>query len=168
MMWMKLLTSRWTLAGVVLIALSSGVLYYGHTQRVKGEAAGRAEVQARWDHSEAEKAAESARLAATARAKEDADKQSAKRIQDALQQKLDFADSRARDLARRLSAYQARSGQPSLPQAPGSAPVADPPAGVSPGSGAVEQAAESAFGACARDAERLAGWQEWWGAVSND
>ena len=42
MMWMKLLTSRWTLAGVVLIALSSGVLYYGHTQRVKGEAAGRA------------------------------------------------------------------------------------------------------------------------------
>jgi len=131
----------------------------------RGEATGRAEVQAEWDAENEEIARQRALQEATARAKEEADRKAAEEIQDALQEKLDSADARARDLARRLRQYQARACASTVPQDAGSAPLVDPAAGVPEDGGTAGQLLEEHLAACARDAERLSGWQDWWKRV---
>lgn len=101
--------------------------------------------------------------------KEAADKATAERIEHELQTKLAAADTRGRDLARRLS-IAARAACPGGGAVPGAADPAGQPgqAAGEPGDGeAIERATAEHLAACGRDAERLAGWQAWWGEVSS-
>lgn len=157
--------ARLILAGVAVASLVGGVLYLRHHWISQGEASGRADVQARWDIEREEIARQRALQEAEARAKEEADRQAAKEVQDALQEKLDSADARARDLARRLYDYQARLSALQLSRPADPATGADSPTGVPEDGGAVGQLLEEHLAACARDAERLSGWQDWWGRV---
>lgn len=152
---------------IVAAIVATAVWSFSNARYSAGEAAGAAQVRAEWDAEKRAIAAENARLEEEKVAKEKSDQAAAKEIQDALQQKLDSADSRARDLARRLSVYQARDRQRGLPADAGPASGPDSAAGEPGSDGAIGQATEEAFGACARDAERLAGWQEWWARVGD-
>lgn len=106
--------------------------------------------------------------AGKAAAKEAADKATAERIEHELSTKLAAADARGRDLARRLS-IAARAACPGGGAVPGATGAAAEPPGAAgePGDGeAIERATAEHLSACDRDAERLAGWQAWWGEVS--
>ena len=141
-----------------LLGLIAGLWWFGHSRYE----AGQADVRAEWDAAivvaqiEADK-------------KEAADAEVAKAMQDELVRRgglLDAATARGRTLAGRLRNYQASR---CLPQA------ADPAAGPAPAPGvpgdpagpgtAVELALDNHLSACERDAERLSGWQRWWGEV---
>ena len=134
--------------GAAVAAIVIGGWYYGHTRYNAGQDDIRAGV--------AEQVA--AATAETARIEAERVKLS-ERIEDELQPKLAAADASARDTARKLRI--ATSSCP-LPKAAGTA--ADPSA--SPGepgdAEAIGQATERFFAAAARDAERLAAWQEWY------
>ena len=150
------------LGALAVVGLLSWGAYslYSH-----GEAAGRAIVQKQWDDATSELARQRALQDAETRAKMERDSRIAKEIQDALQQKLDSADARGRDLARRLLDYQARIAALQLSRPADPATGADGTPGVPEDGGAVGQALEEHLAACGRDAERLAGWQEWWARV---
>lgn len=157
-------------AGAALLALVAGVLFLRNHWISLGEASGRAEVQATLDHTLEEIARQSALQEATARAKEEADRQAALEIQNELESSLRDVTERADSLARRLRDYQSRDRARRLSEAAAAASGAGSAPGESSDSGeagtAVDLALEAHLGACARDAERLAGWQEWWGRVN--
>ena len=96
----------------------------------------------------------------------EADRATARRVEDALQTRLAVATRDGRDLARRLHDYETRrcaGGVSAAADAPGEPAGA---AGEPAGEGRVGEAAAALSAACARDSERLAGWQQWWRAVS--
>lgn len=75
------------------------------------------------------------------------------------------ADSTARGLAERLRDYQARRCSGPVPAAADPAPGGAPPGGE-PGDGAeVDRRTAGHLAACARDAEALNGWNDWWDGV---
>lgn len=94
-----------------------------------------------------------------------ADRLAAEETQRELEARLAAADTGARDLARRLRDYQARRCRSTVPAAADAGPR---PTGATaePGDGeAVERAVAEHLSACAADATRLQGWQDWWGRV---
>ena len=122
--------------------------------------AGQESVQVKWDAERAiqqkafdDAAAETARI--------DAERNRlTQEIENVLKPKLALADLAARDVARELRSYRARLA--ALSQAAGPAPEPDAAGGI-PGDPA--GAEEDHFAACARDAERLNGWIEWYGSL---
>ena len=137
-----------------LLGLIAGLWWFGNTRYE----AGQADVRAEWDR---------AIIIAQEQAdkKEAADAAIAKAMQDELTRvggSLDAATARGRTLAARLSEALRRA---CVPETPGAAPGADDPTGESGDGGAIERALGSHVEACARDAERLGSWQEWWKEV---
>ena len=129
--------------------LVAAVWYYGHTRYNAGQDDIRAEV------------AEQVAIATAKTARIDAERvKLSERIEHDLQPRLAAADASARDTARKLRIATARSCP--LPKAADS--TADPSAAPGePGDAeAIGQATERYFAAAARDAERLAAWQEWY------
>lgn len=172
------LVSRWpwVLAGtaLVVLAIGAGLWAVRSAGYRAGDADGRAAVQALWD---AERRLQQQQLDDARRAaadREARDRRIAQEHQDALQARADTADRNARDLARRLRDYQARpcpAGDP-VPGPADAATGADPAPGGAGGDaaarGRIDAAVADVMAACARDAERLAGWQRWWTDVSRD
>ena len=134
--------------------LVAAVWYYGHTRYNAGQDDMRAEVA----EQVAKATAETARI--------DAERvKLSERIEHDLQPKIAAADANARSLARRLREY---AGSRPVSTAPDSAAEPSDAPGE-PGDGdPVERATEQHFAACARDSERLAAWQEWYLALSNN
>lgn len=89
-----------------------------------------------------------------------------RRIEDDTNSRITAADAAARDLARRLRLSQTRAAEAERAAA-AAARDADAARRVAADSeaarrnAAVDRATEAHFGACARDAERLTGLQEW-------
>lgn len=164
-----LIGSKFVLTRVLPALAVAGAIWWAYSWAYgRGEAAGAAQVQAAWDADRKAQDAATAALQAQARAREAADRKAAQEVQNALQERLVAADDLARDLARRLSAaYKANARQPSLPGPADPATGADSAPGVAPGDGALAAVTADVMAACARDSERLAGWQEWWGRVGN-
>ena len=168
-MW-SLLLKNWKpiLAAAVVVG---GVLWLRSVWMESGEERGRAAVQALWDAEKAE-AAEALREEEKRREeKRKKDEEAAKEVQRELEERVAESDARSADLARRLREWQARSCRGSaMPAAPGAAAGTGGAAGVPQDEGAagtaVDLALENHLAACGRDAERLAGWQDWWGRVT--
>ena len=140
--------------GAAVAAIVIGGWYYGHTRYNAGQDDIRAEV--------AEQVAKA--TAETTRIEAERVKLS-ERIEHDLQPKIAAADANARSLARRLREY---AGSRPVSTAPDSAAEPSDAPGE-PGDGdPVERATEQHFAACARDSERLAAWQEWYLALSNN
>ena len=164
----------WRLIGAVAVvaAILGGLWFVYGRIHAAGEAEGRDAVLKAWHDANVEEDRQTALLEAKAREKEEADRIAAKRIEDELQSRLFDADKRSSDLARRLREYAARDRQRSLSDAARATAGADGAAGEPGDSGeartAVDAALEAHLGACARDAERLAGWQSWWQAVNEN
>jgi hypothetical protein len=133
--------------GVGLALALAGHGWFGyHKAHRSGYEAGSAAVKAEW-HLERARAAEAARAAleaATARHQE---------VERGLSEKLDAADRRGRDLARRLRYAPAA---PALPATCHAAPAPDGPAGESSDEGGVGEALAAHLSACERDAARFA------------
>ena len=137
---------------IALVAIVGGVWSFGHNRYEAGQEAARAEMAA----DVARAAAETARI--------DAERaRLADRIEHDLQPKLKDATDRANSLSSRLWAYT--RSRP-LPQAPGTAPEPSGSTGESADGDPVGEALTAHLGACARDATRLAGWQEWYAGIS--
>ena len=131
--------------------LVAAVWYYGHTRYNAGQDDIRAEV--------AEQVAKA--TAETVRIETERDAIS-RRIESELLPRIQDADANARDLARRLRIATSRRA---VPQATGTAADAATPGGEPADGGDIERATEDHFAACARDAERLNGWIEWYEAA---
>lgn len=158
---LKALPWRLIGAGVAVAALIGAVGWFSHARYTAGESAGRAQVQKQWDEARtAQERAYSAQKAAT-EAQIAADKKAAEELQRELETRLAAADASGRDLARRLQDYRVRASRCAVSTPTGTAPGPDDPAGESPGDEAIGRATEEVFSACKRDAERLAGFQEW-------
>jgi len=155
------------IAGVLaIIALLGAVRHNGYNS---GYDKGATTIQAQWDKDK--------RLqeAAIQRARDDAQKvkeqneKLAKEIENVLRPAIDAATADGLGLSERLRNYQARfaSCSRNLSAATGAASgTAQPAAGEPDNSSAVGEAADQHFAACARDAARLKGWQDWYAAVS--
>jgi hypothetical protein len=145
---------------LIVVALLAGGAWALHHHGVK---AGRAEVQIQW-------AAAIAKATVEAVKKEEADAEHAKKLQDELVKKdglLAAATADGRSLAERLRNAQARAClPPAAGPAGGLGSAPGEPADGLPAQSAVDAAVEDHFAACARDAERLLGFQQWWKAVS--
>ena len=135
----------WLGAGLALALAALGWVGYRTAYQSGYEAAGAA-VRAEW-YAERAKAAEAATAALRA---ETAKHQEVER---GLTDKLDAADRRGRDLARRLRDALAAPGVPAA--CPGAA-APDGPAGEPGDARAIDEAFIAHLGACERDAERLA------------
>jgi len=133
--------------GIGLALALAGLGWLGYrTAYQGGYRAAEATVRAEW-HLERAKAAEAAREAL---AREYARHQEVER---GLSERLDAADRRGRDLARRLRDALAASG---LPSACPNAPALDDPAGEPQDAGEVGAALADHLAACERDAARFA------------
>lgn len=80
-------------------------------------------------------------------------------------QRIAAADAAAADVARRLSAYQARARHCAVSQAAGSTGDSSQTSGESGDAQGIERATERHLAACARDAERLTMWQEFYSGL---
>jgi len=133
--------------GAALALALAALGWAGHRSAYQGgHEAGSAAVRAEW-HLERAKAAEAAREAEAliyARHQE---------VERGLSEKLDAADRRGRELARRLRDARATPGVPAA--CPGAAPV-DGAAGEPGDARAIDEALINHLKACERDAERLA------------
>jgi len=133
--------------GVALAAalLVGGWFAYNRAYNA-GYGAGQSAVRAEWAeaNSKAMQAAGEALRAELARREE---------IERGLEAKLDSADRRGRDLARRLR--NALAADCPLPQAPATPGEADGTGGVAADSRAVDEALDAHLAACERDATRL-------------
>ena len=136
---------------LALAALVGGVLFYGHSRYNAGQADVRAEV--------AEQVAKA--TVETARIEAERD-QISRKLENDILPRLQDATDRANSLAGRLRQH---SHSRPMPQAPGAAPSPSGEAREPSGDGGVEQATERVFESCARDAERLKGWQDWYSAI---
>ncbi len=160
---MPFLLAYWRpLAGLaVLLAIVAGIIGYGHSRYAAGEAAGKAHVKKAWDAAALAQRTAYAEAAAAAAQKEADQRKAAEEIEHDLRTKLSAADAGGRSLARRLHDYQASArGCP----VPGAAPSAGQPAGSGgepARAAAIGRASEDAFATCARDAERLNGYDAW-------
>jgi hypothetical protein len=136
--------------GVGLALALTGLGWVGYQRAYQsGYRAGSAEVKAEW-HLERARAAEAARAAldaAIARQQE---------VERDLQDKLDAADRRGRDLARRL-----RNALAPMPRECPAAPVPDGPAGEPGDAGGLGSALADHLAACERDAARFSELQDW-------
>lgn len=137
--------------GLALAVTLTAAGWFGYRAAHRaGYEAGSAAVKAEW-HADRVRAAEAATEALRA--------SDAKRVEVErdLEAKLDAADRRGRELARRLR------NPPACPvPGPGIAPVpADGAAGEPGDEGAVDAALAAHLGACERDAERLGELQRW-------
>jgi hypothetical protein len=135
----------WLGAGLALALAALGWAGYRAAYQ-GGHEAGSAAVRAEW-HLERAKAAEAAREAEAliyARHQE---------VERGLSERLDAADRRGRELARRLRDARAAPGVPAA--CPGAA-APDGPAGEPGDARAIDEAFIAHLGACERDAERLA------------
>ncbi len=133
--------------GAALALALAALGWAGHRSAYQGgHEAGSAAVRAEW-HLERAKAAEAAREAEAliyARHQE---------VERGLSERLDAADRRGRELARRLRDARAAPGVPAA--CPGAA-APDGPAGEPGDARAIDEAFIAHLGACERDAERLA------------
>ena len=133
--------------GVGLALALAGLGWFGyHKAHQGGYEAGSAAAKAEW-HLERARAAEAATAAleaATAKHQE---------VERGLSERLDAADRRGRDLARRLRDALAAHG---LPSACPDAPAPDGPAGEPQDSGGLGAALADHLAACERDAARFA------------
>ncbi len=133
--------------GVGLALALAGLGWFGYrTAYQGGYEAAEAAVRSEW-HLERARAAEAAREAEAliyARHQE---------VERGLSQKLDAADRRGRDLARRLRDSLAAPG---VPQACADAPAPDGPAGEPGDAGGIGEALADHLAACERDAARFA------------
>ena len=95
----------------------------------------------------------------------EADRKVTEEVERGLQDKIAAADASARDLARRLrDAQRGRSGC-AVSAASATAPIGAAPGGE-PGDGAeTERLVAEHFAACARDAEALNAWNDWWDGI---
>ena len=132
--------------GVGLALALAGLGWFGYrTAYQGGYEAAEAAVRSEW-HLERARAAEAAREAEAliyARHQE---------VERGLSQKLDAADRRGRDLARRLRDSLAATG---VPQACADAPAPDGPAGEPGDAGGIGEALADHLAACERDAARF-------------
>lgn len=95
----------------------------------------------------------------------EADRKVTEEVERGLQTKIAAADATARDLARRLRDYQSGRRGCALPAPTAAAPVGTTPGGE-PGDGdGTEQLVAEHFAACARDAEALNAWNDWWDGI---
>jgi len=139
----------WLGVGLALALAALG--WAGHRSAYQGGyKAGSATVRAEW-HLERARAAEAARV--------DLEREYARHqeVERGLQGKLDAADRRGRDLARRLRDALASAG---LPQACPAGP-SDGPAGEPGDAGGLGEAVAAHLAACERDAVRFAELQQW-------
>ena len=138
------------------------VIWFSHARYSAGERAGRAHIQALWDEDEAAELAAAAKIAEDNARIEEERARKAKEIEDALQAKLDAITADARSLSERLRYYQARRCANAVPSQGSATPVADDAPGVPFDGGAIGEATDNHFAACARDAQRLKEWQVWY------
>lgn len=145
------MTRLWLGLALATALTAAGWLGYRGAHRA-GYEAGSAAVRAEW-HADRALAAEAAREALEAAIKR------REEVERDLEARLDAADRRGRDLARRLrNAPQACPVPPGANPAPGSI---DEPAGESGDEGDVGAALAAHLGACERDAARLGELQRW-------
>jgi hypothetical protein len=135
----------WLGAGLALALAALGWLGY-RTAYQSGYEAATAAVRAEWylERAKAAEAATAALRAAVERHQE---------VERGLTDKLDAADRRGRDLARRLRDALAAPG---VPQACADAPAPDGPAGEPGDAGGIGAAIADHLAACERDAARFA------------
>ena len=132
-----------------------------------GQKAGRSEIQARWNEDTARR--ETSRLEALARFNAEMDRQRriSAEVENALTQKLDAADARGRDLARRLRLALSEGICPT--PAGGSTPGPTDGAGAeSDDPAAIGAALADHLAACEQDAERLTSLQRWVGEIRRE
>ena len=147
--------------GAALIALLLvGAIYF------KGRSDGKAVVQAVLDEQRATWQEQFDNQSRETALKEAAWAAKSKEIENALQARLAAATFDGATLADRLRDYSRRRSCPLSP-ASSSTPGADAAPGISPDSDPVERAIAGHLSACARDAERLAAWQEWYRGLDN-
>lgn len=150
------------------VLLISFIAWFSHARYTAGEEAGRAAVQKLWDAEAAAQREQALAAIEQAALLESEQARIAKEIQNGLQTKLNLATANARSLSERLRRYQTRPCPTAVPQTTGPTALADSTAGVTADSGAVGEATDAHFAACARDAERLAGWQVWYNNLTTE
>ena len=154
------MTRVWLGVALAIGLTAAGFIGY-RTAYQAGYGAGSAVVTSRWESDKArvaEAAAEALRKAHEAQRRELARREEVERD---LEAKLDAADRRGRDLARRLRDARGPAGACPVP-GPGAAPgPADDPAGEPGDPGDVGAALAAHLGACERDATRLGELQRW-------
>lgn len=144
------MTRIWLGVALAAALLVGGWFAYNRAYNA-GLEAGQSAVRAEWAeaNSKAMQAAGEALRAELARREE---------IEHGLEAKLDSADRRGRDLARRLR--NALAADCPLPQAPATPGEADGTGGVAANPRAVDEALDAHLAACERDATRLEKLQE--------
>lgn len=146
------------LGGILILALVVGGIYF------KGRSDGKEVVQAELDAQRATWQQQFDKQSAdTARIEEQRD-QLTWRIENELQPKLAAVTAGADDLAGKLRQYTRRRVC-AVSEAAGSTAVPDSAGRVPSDSDPVEAALGDHIAACARDAERLTGWQEFYEAL---
>jgi hypothetical protein len=147
----------------IALALIAAVIVGG--AYLKGRGDGKAVVQAELDEQRATWQQQFDRQVADSAAKEAEFKAIAKAKEDEIKASLEAATVAGADLAARLRNHQ-RAGRCAVSQPAGAAGGADGTSGIDADSDPVEQATGRHIEACARDAERLNGWIDWFHAVS--
>lgn len=158
---LKWLLANWKLVLIVAVTLAV-VSWFSHIRYEAGERAGRQAVQTKWDAENSRELREATEAAERNAAIELDNARKAKEIQDGIQKKLDDASADARSLSERVRYYQSKRCPRPVPQVAGAPAVADPATRVPEDSGAVGEATDAHYAACARDAERLSEWQNWY------
>lgn len=154
-------TPRLIGGGIILAALLAGVWYYGHTRYEAGKAIVQDELDRQrfaWQDAYDKQAADTAKI-------EEARDQLKWRIERELEPRLAAATDRGATLAARLREHAGRRVC-ALPEAAGTAAEPDGTGRESDDGGRIDAAVERHLAACARDAERLNGWREWWNEAS--
>ena len=155
----SLLRANWKPLAVIVVSLAV-IGWFSHVRYEAGEA----HVQGLWDEDKAAAAKALADATARAEATAEADRQHAQEIENGLVQKLAAATANGSDLADRLRKYAARRC-PAVP-APAGAPGEPDAAPGEPADGrSVDAALTAHLAACARDAERLQAWHQWYGGL---
>lgn len=158
---LKWLRANWKLVAVVVAAITA-VTWFSHVRYQAGERHGRQAVQSDWDKENSRELLAATEAAEKAASTERENARVAKEIQDGIQKKLDAASADARSLSERVRYYQSKRCPRPVPQVAGAPAQPDPATGISEDGGAVGEATDAHYAACARDAERLGLWQSWY------
>lgn len=95
----------------------------------------------------------------------EADRKATEEVERGLQGKIAAADTSARDLARRLRDAQRSWSGCAVSAAPATASIGAAPGGESGDGAETERLVANHFAACARDAEALNAWNDWWDGI---
>jgi hypothetical protein len=158
---LKWIAANWKLVLFAVIAVAA-VSWFSHARYAAGERHGRQAVQNDWDAENTRELREATEAAEQAATTERENARVAKEIQDAIQEKLDAASADARSLSERVRYYQSKRCPRPVPQVAGAPAQPDPASGVPEDGGAVGEATDAHYAACARDATRLGQWQVWY------